>query len=99
MTLLDGSKVALPPDRAAQVILRLPFTASQFTQGVSGNVKGNPSGKKQVETKPTPPANRDIKAKDARSTVGQVAAKANTSIHKARQHGLKRVGRPANVLP
>jgi hypothetical protein len=38
-----------------------------FTQGQSGN----PSGKKQVETKTPPPSNRDTKAKDARSTVGQ----------------------------
>jgi hypothetical protein len=42
-----------------------------FTQGQSGNVNGRPSGKEQVETKATPPDNRDIKAKDARSTVGQ----------------------------
>ena len=99
MTFLDGSKVALPPDRAAQVILRLPFTASQFAQGVSGNVKGRPSGKEQVNTKSYSPVNRDTKAMNARSTAGQVAAKAKTSIHKARQHSLKRVGRPANVLP
>lgn len=38
-----------------------------------------------VETKTTPPQKRDIKAKEARSTVGQVAAKAGTSMHKARQ--------------
>jgi len=55
--------------------------ASQFTQGKSGN----PSGKKQVTTNPSLPAQRDRKADDARSTVGQVAAKAKTSIHKARQ--------------
>ena len=55
--------------------------AFQFTQGKSGN----PSGKKQVDTKACPPASRDAKAKHARSTVGQVAAKAKTSIHKARQ--------------
>ena len=55
--------------------------ASQFTQGKSGN----PSGKKQVTTKPSLPAQRDRKLDDARSTVGQVAAKAGVSMHKARQ--------------
>ena len=55
--------------------------AFQFTQGKSGNV----SGKKQVKTKTFSPANRDLKAMTERSTVGQVAAKAKTSIHKARQ--------------
>lgn len=38
-----------------------------------------------VETKSSPPHKQDTKAKDARSTVGQVAAKAGTSMHKARQ--------------
>jgi len=38
-----------------------------------------------VATKTSPPQKRDTKSKDARSTVGQVAAKAGTSIHKARQ--------------
>ena len=38
-----------------------------------------------VETKSSPPQKQDTKAKDARSTVGQVAAKAGTSMHKARQ--------------
>jgi ParB-like chromosome segregation protein Spo0J len=37
------------------------------------------------ETKSSPPQKRDTKEKDARSTVGQVAAKAGTSMHKARQ--------------
>jgi len=55
--------------------------ATKFKKGESGN----PSGKKQVETKSSPPAKRDAKKKDAQSTVGQVAAKAGTSMHKARQ--------------
>lgn len=55
--------------------------ATQFPKGESGN----PSGKKQVTTNPSLPAQRDRKADDARSTVGQVAAKAGTSMHKARQ--------------
>lgn len=55
--------------------------AARFKKGQSGN----PSGKKQVEIKSSPPAKRDAKAKDAASTVGQVAAKAGTSMHKARQ--------------
>jgi hypothetical protein len=55
--------------------------AAQFKKGQSGN----PSGKKQVTTKSSEPAKRDHKAEDARSTVGQVAAKAGTSMHKARQ--------------
>lgn len=55
--------------------------ASQFEKGKSGN----PGGRKQVTTKSSEPQKRDRKADDARSTVGQVAAKAKTSHHKARQ--------------
>ncbi len=55
--------------------------AAQFKKGQSGN----PSGKKQVDTKSCPPAKRDTKSKHEASTVGQVAAKAGTSEHKARQ--------------
>ena len=43
-----------------------------FTQGQSGNVKGRPIGKETVTTNPSSPVNRDRKASDARSTVGQV---------------------------
>jgi hypothetical protein len=52
---------------------------SQFKKGESGN----PSG--QATTESSSPAPRDRKATDARSTVGQVAEKANVSMHKARQ--------------
>jgi len=38
-----------------------------------------------VRTKSDEPQKRDTKAENARSTVGQVAAKAGTSMHKARQ--------------
>lgn len=38
-----------------------------------------------VDTKTKPPQKRDIKAKNEASTVGQVAKKAGTSMHKARQ--------------
>lgn len=38
-----------------------------------------------VDTKSSPRHKQDTKAKHARSTVGQVAAKAGTSMHKARQ--------------
>lgn len=55
--------------------------AAQFKKGQSGN----PSGKKQAESKSSPPARRDTKAKDARSTAGQVAARAKVSLHKAKQ--------------
>lgn len=55
--------------------------ATKFKKGMSGN----PSGKKQVDTKTCPPAKRDTRAKHEASTVGQVAAKAGTSMHKARQ--------------
>ena len=48
-------------------------------------IKGRPSGKEQVNTKTDSPDNRDTKAMNASSTAGQVAAKAKTSIHKARQ--------------
>lgn len=55
--------------------------ATQFKKGASGNA----DGKKQARPKSAEPANRNMKAEDARSTVGQVAAKAGTSKHKARQ--------------
>jgi hypothetical protein len=55
--------------------------ATKFKKGESGN----PSGKKQVRTESSEPAKRDTKSENARSTVGQVAAKAGTSMHKARQ--------------
>jgi len=55
--------------------------AKQFKKGQSGN----PSGNKQVTTESSLPAKRDRKADDLRSTVGQVAAKAGVSMHKARQ--------------
>ena len=59
--------------------------AFQFTQGKSSNPKGNNQHSRMVHTKPCEPTKRDGKAEHARSTVGQVAAKAKTSIHKARQ--------------
>lgn len=55
--------------------------AGQFEKGKSGN----PDGKKQARTKRTEPAKRDTKAEDARSTAGQVAAKAGVSLRKAKQ--------------
>ena len=69
--------------------------ATKFKKGESGN----PSGKKQVDTKSCLPAEGGplwpvvqdaareaaVRDKHARSTVGQVAAKAGTSMHKARQ--------------
>lgn len=53
-----------------------------------GTKVGPGRGNKTVETKSSPPFSqpeRDVKEKDARSTVGQVAKKAGTSMHKARQ--------------
>ena len=55
--------------------------ATKFPKGKSGN----PSGKKQVGTKRSPPARRDEKAKQAASAAGQVAAKAGVSLRKAKQ--------------
>ncbi|MDX1963223.1 MAG: hypothetical protein SFX18_08725 [Pirellulales bacterium] len=57
--------------------------ATQFEKGKSGNPTGK--AKEQAETKSSPPDKRDTKAKDANSTVGKVAARAGTSMHKARQ--------------
>lgn len=58
--------------------------AAQFEKGKSGNPTG-----KQVNTNPCSPGKpvplRDVAEMHARSTVGQVAAKANVSMHKARQ--------------
>ena len=58
------------------------------TQQKAGQPSINPAGRRGKEpetTKTSSPVNRDRKTSDARSTVGQVAAKAKTSIHKARQ--------------
>ncbi len=51
----------------------------------SGTKAGPGRGKKTVESNSPPPFKRDTKEKDARSTVGQVAAKAQSTIHKAKQ--------------
>lgn len=50
-----------------------------------GTRPGPGRGHKTVTTKSCEPFSRDRKAEHARSTVGQVAAKAGTSMHKARQ--------------
>lgn len=50
-----------------------------------GSRPGPGRGHKTVDTKSYPPFSGDTKAKNARSTVGQVAAKAGVSMHKARQ--------------
>ncbi len=55
--------------------------ATQFKKGA----EPGPGRGKTVDTKTTPPFCRDIKAKSEASTVGQVAKKAKTSLHKARQ--------------
>ena len=55
--------------------------ASQFKKGS----EPGPGRGKTVDTKTSPPFKRDIKAKHEASTVGQVAAKAGTTKHKARQ--------------
>lgn len=55
--------------------------ATQFT-----SEKGK-AARATVNTKTDSPSKRDAKAMNARSTVGQVAAKANVSVHKARQAG------------
>jgi ParB-like chromosome segregation protein Spo0J len=55
--------------------------ASKFTKGAAPG----PGRGKTVRTKSDEPFNRDTKAENSRSTVGQVAAKAKTSQHKARQ--------------
>jgi ParB-like chromosome segregation protein Spo0J len=52
-----------------------------------------------VDTKTDPPQKRDAKQKNARSTVGQVAAKAGTSIHKARQAVAVQKAIEAGALP
>jgi len=57
-------------------------------QQKAGQPSINPAGrrgKEPVKTKTFSPVDRDLKAMTERSTAGQVAAKAKTSIHKARQ--------------
>jgi len=59
---------------------------TQFAPGASGNPTGK--AKKQVDTDSYPPASepeRDTKEKNSRSTVGQIAAAAGVSHHKAAQ--------------
>ena len=55
--------------------------AEQFKPGGAPG----PGRGKTAETKSTPPQKADTKAKDSRSTAGQVAAKAGVSLHKAKQ--------------
>jgi len=55
--------------------------ASKFDGTKAGPGRGN----KTVRTKTCEPFQREFKAEHTRSTVGQVAAKAGTSMHKARQ--------------
>jgi ParB-like chromosome segregation protein Spo0J len=66
-------------------ILRKEAKERQAATKLDGSKPGPGRGKKTVTTKPSSPQKRDRKADDARSTVGQVAAKAGTSMHKARQ--------------
>ncbi len=56
--------------------------ASQFDSKTASKAA---KARHAVDTKSDPPHERDIKAKNQSSTVGQVAAKAGTSRHKARQ--------------
>jgi hypothetical protein len=51
----------------------------------SEKAKNAAKARHAVRTKSDEPQKRDTKAENARSTVGQVAAKAGTSMHKARQ--------------
>jgi len=55
--------------------------AGKASAAAKAQAKSGPT----VTTKSSEPSKRDRKAEDARSTVGQVAAKAGTSMHKARQ--------------
>ena len=55
--------------------------AAQFKPGAAAG----PGRGKTVNTKTDSPAPRDVKKMNARSTAGQVAAKAGVSMHKARQ--------------
>lgn len=56
--------------------------ATQFEKGKSPNPGGKP--KAEARTESSEP-DRDHKAEDSRSTIGQIAKKAKTSMHKARQ--------------
>jgi hypothetical protein len=61
--------------------------ATQFKEGNVISSKGGlaKAGKLPVDTKSSPPAKRDVKAKAARSTAGRVASKAGVSQYKAGQ--------------
>jgi hypothetical protein len=56
--------------------------ATQFTSAKASTAA---RARHAADTKTDPPQKRDVKKKNARSTVGQVAAKAGVSMHKARQ--------------
>jgi len=66
-------------------ILRKEAKERQSKTKLDGSKPGPGRGKKTVDTKTDPPFKRDTKAKNDRSTVGQVAKKAGTSRHKAAQ--------------
>jgi len=67
-------------------ILRKEAKERQSATKLDGSKPGPGRGKKTAGTKRSPPPQkRDSKAKDAASTVGQVAAKAGVSLHKAKQ--------------
>jgi hypothetical protein len=69
--------------------------AAQF----SGAKAGPGRGKKTAESNSPPPFKRDTKEKDARSTVGQVAAKAQSTIHKAKQAVALNKAVEAGIVP
>jgi len=56
--------------------------ATQFTSAKASTAA---RARHAADTKTDPPQKRDVNKKNARSTVGQVAAKAGVSMHKARQ--------------
>jgi len=66
-------------------ILRKEAKARQAATKLDGSKPGPGRGNKTARTKSTEPLKRDTKAEDARSTAGQVAAKAGVSLHKAKQ--------------
>lgn len=82
----------LPPDAfaaAAATLSRLHKAEAKKRQkaGQFDKEKASKAAKARhaVDTKTRPPQKRDSKTKNEASTVGQVAAKAGTSMHKARQ--------------
>jgi len=85
---MDDDGLALASAAIWPMIAKENEARRAATQAKQGEPSKNPDGRRGKETgshENVRTSSRDIKAEHARSTVGQIAAKAGTSMHKARQ--------------